>query len=125
MLPLRATAAATNKGDLSNLVCFIQFADDTEEEAFTRPFPAYDKLFNDDRPDSLSLFNYFKRASYGQLSWRTGFFPAPNSGAVVACRTKYERGYYQPYQAGINDSGYKDDVAGAARLQALAIEIAN
>ncbi|MFB9896849.1 choice-of-anchor J domain-containing protein [Hallella seregens] len=125
LLPLHATAAATNKGDLSNLVCFIQFADDTEEEAFTRPFPAYDKLFNDDRPDSLSLFNYFKRASYGQLSWRTGFFPAPNSGAVVACRTKYERGYYQPYQAGINDSGYKDDVAGAARLQALVIEIAN
>lgn len=118
-------AAATNKGDLANLVCFVRFADETQGSVFARPFSEYASLFNDNAPEALSMYNYFRVSSYGQLSWRTTFFPSPQGDQVMAYQSKLERGYYQPYSAGINESGYKDDVAAAARLQALALEVAD
>ncbi len=121
----RLWAGLTNKGDFANLVCFVRFADETPDAVFNKPFSGYEQMFNDETVGASSMFNYFKASSYGQLFWRTQFFPAAEGEKVVSYQAKYERGFYQAYKAGINDSGYKDDLAGAARLQALSLEIAD
>lgn len=120
----RLTAGTTNKGDLSNLVCFVRFEDEGADDVFNKPFSEYQQIFNDDREDAVSMFNYFKVSSYGQLSWRSQFFPAPQGDKVMSYRSKFPREWYEPYVANINDYGYKTDIEAAARLQALAKEVA-
>lgn len=114
----------TNKGELSNLVCFVRFNDEEAGKVFDTAFSKYRQIFNDEGKDALSMFNYFKRSSYGSLLWRSSFFPAPKGDKVMSYRAKISRDYYEPYVEGINDFGYKSDTEAAARLQALAKEVA-
>ncbi len=116
--------AEKNKGDLGNLVCFVRFSDEGEDEAFGNPFSMYERLFNDSAQGANSVYAYFREASYGQLSWKSSFFPEAADGRVVSYRAVHERGYYRP-KGEINDVGYEDDVDKAAREQALVREVAD
>ena len=115
--------AEKNKGDLSNLVCFVRFLDEDNDEMFERPFSAYEQLFNDDTQGAHSVYNYFREASYGQLAWKSSFFPEAVDGRVISYRASRERGYYKE-KSSINELGYEDDVDKAAREQALIREVA-
>lgn len=115
--------AGKGKGNLSNLVCFVRFLDEDDDEMFERPFSAYEQLFNDDTQGANSVCNYFREASYGQLSWKSSFFPEAVDGRIVSYRTNRERGYYKE-KSSINEPGYEDDVDKAAREQALIREVA-
>lgn len=120
LFPLRAEKS---KGELTNLVCFVRFQDETETEAFEHPDSWYEQLFNDSSAGANSVYNYFREASYGQLSWTSSFFPFPTNGKVVSYQARYERGFYRE-KGEINAIGYEDEIDKAAREQALIREIA-
>ncbi len=124
LLGLSAVKAAQTTGELGNLVCFVCFQDEDEEEAFGQSFSAYEQLFNDATPGTNSVYNYFREASYGQLEWKSSFFPLGEDDRVVAYKAQMERGYYRE-KGEINTIGYEDEVSKAAREQALVREIAD
>lgn len=118
-----ARGAEKNKGELSNLVCFVRFQGEEIGDEFEHPYSWYEQLFNDATPGANSVYNYFHEASYGQLAWKSNFYPAAADGKVVSYCAKRERGYYRA-KGEINTIGYEDDVDKAAREQALVREIA-
>ena len=75
---LTAARAEQSKGELDNLVCFVRFLGENDDsESFEMTFSDYEQLFNDPAPGANSVYNYFREASYGQLTWRSSFFPPP------------------------------------------------
>ncbi len=115
--------AETKKTEMANLVCFVRFAGEDEGNEFGFSFSDYDRLFNDETVGANSVYNYFKEASYGQLDWKTSFFPVSTDDRVVSYQAEQERGYYKE-KSSINESGYSNDVDRAARELALLKEIA-
>ena len=122
LLPNVAKAFNDNKGEKSNIVCFVRFADE-DADIFDKPLSNYQTLFGGEKETDNSVYNYFYNASYKQLKWKSLFLPATET-ELKSYRTSYERAYYQKYDASIRPTGYKDDVAGEARMQALVREIA-
>lgn len=114
---------AQNKGDFSNLVCFLRFGDETDEEAFENPGTYYEQLFNDDTDGANSVYNYFKEASYDQLFWKSSFFPQADGTKIISFRAANPRDYYRE-KSSINAIGYEDEVDRGAREQALIRELA-
>lgn len=114
---------AQNKGDFSNLVCFLRFGDETDEDMFENPISYYEQIFNDETESANSVYNYFKEASYGQLSWKSNFYPQSKGTQIVSVQAKNPRDYYRK-KGSINSIGYEDDVDRAAREQALIKELA-
>ena len=124
LLPTCLMVAGTNKGNLSNLVVFLRFADDGEG-TFDHTFSHYNTLFNDETANANSVYNYFKESSYNQLSWKSVFFPSANEDVIVSYQAKYERAYYQK-KTSINPDGYQDDEWGVfktTREQSLVKEL--
>ena len=79
-------AAEKNKGNLSNLVVFLRFADEGDT-IFAKPASHYETLFNDSTTGANSVYNYFKEASYNQLYWRSLFYPTADAeGHIVPVR---------------------------------------
>ena len=108
-------AADKNKGDFSNLVVFLRFADE-DEEVFENTFSYYEKMFNNSEVGANSVYNYFKEASYNQLFWSSVFYPkASDSGRIISYQAKNNRAYYRKYSS-INPEGYADDVLGVNKL---------
>ncbi len=118
-----AEAFNNNTGELGNTVCFVRFADDNDD-AFENTNAHYEQLFNGYASTDNSVYNYFSQASYGQLHWNSTFFPAETDGSIKSYKAKYERAYYQKYDATLRPSGYQTDTEGEARMQALVREIA-
>ena len=119
-----AKAAEKSKGELGNLVCFVRFqGEEDNSDSFEMAFSDYEALFNGSAPGANSVYNYFREASYGQLSWTSSFFPAPVGDKVVSYQARQERGYYR-VKGEINTIGYEDEVDKAAREQALVREVA-
>ncbi len=110
---MRAPSRAPTSGALNNLVIFVRFADDAE---FGEASATFDGLFN---TAAASLRSYYLEASYGKLAITTRFLPAPNAGAVVSYQDPHPRGYFRPYSAFTNPSGYGDEWARYDREQAL------
>lgn len=111
----------------ANLVCFVRFADETQQEVFQEnTFAHYQSLFNDDATGAISVYNYFLTSSYGKLSWKSSFFPTTSDGCIVSYQTKYSRGFFQE-KDNLNPSGYDadDEVTKAARERALISDITN
>ena len=76
--------AEKNKGELKNLVCFVRFlGEEDNSDSFEMTFSAYEQIFNDATPGANSVYNYFREASYGQLSWTSTFFPAPEGPSIA------------------------------------------
>lgn len=92
-----------NHGDFCNLVIFIRFADDT---VYTRPFSNVDHMFSDSsRENTVSVYNYFKHASYNKLFVRTYYAPEPQGDQILSYKDAHPRNYYMPYTEA-NTIGY-------------------
>lgn len=120
--PILLSAAEKNKGELSNLVCFLSFADEENDEQFDKPISYYEAMFNADAAGVNSVYNYFREASYDQLFWKSAFFPKANGAQILSYRAKNERGYYRE-KGSINEQGYSNETEKAAREQALIKEL--
>lgn len=92
-----------NHGDFCNLVIFIRFADDT---VYTRPFSNVDHMFSDSSSENtVSVYNYFKHASYNKLFVRTYYAPQPQGDQIMSYKSIHPRNYYMPYTQA-NPIGY-------------------
>jgi M6 family metalloprotease-like protein len=92
-------------GNVNNLVVFIRFSDETE---FTGSFASYSSMFNNNVPNTNSMYNYFKEDSYQALSISTYFYPEPANDIIVSYQDSLPRNYYEPYSAQ-NTTGYNGD----------------
>ena len=117
-------AVEKNKGELANIVCFVRFLGEDNEESFELSASTYQQMFNDETQGANSVYNYFYEASYGQLQWKSTLFPAPQGDVVMSYKTKNERNYYKE-KSSIATNGYEDEIDRAAREQALVKEIAS
>jgi len=125
-LCLANTQAQNNVGELRNLVCFVRFADE-EQSVISKTAAYYDLLFNNQATDANSVYNYFRQASYQQLSWSSLFFPAASGSQIVSYKALNNRAFYL-HQSSINPDGYEDDAFGilkAAREAILVKEVSN
>ncbi len=95
--------AAPKTGTINNLVVFIRFAGENE---FTDSLSIYKKMFNNETPNTNSMYNYFKECSYNQLFAKTHFFPNLNNYIVTSFQDTGVRAYYKPYNAVTNPLGY-------------------
>ena len=96
---------ALNHGHMNNLVVFIRFADDTE---FTNNFTEVDQMFNDTTPGYSSMCNYFKSATYNQLTITSTFYPQPSGSTILSYQDIYNRSHFEPYSSW-NPDGYDPD----------------
>ena len=94
---------------LNNIVIFIRFSDETVLS--TSPFSTFNQMFNDSTAGTISMYSYFRRASYNNLILPTYFFPAPSGSTVLSYQDSHPRSYYQPYNATTNTNGYNGDTA--------------
>ena len=108
-------SAQQNKGELSNLVCFVRFADE-DEAAFEKTADRYESLFNSADASAVSVYNYFQQASYNQLRWKSAFFPSPAAGKLISFQASHTRSYYLHYSS-INTDGYNVDNSADALLR--------
>lgn len=109
----------------ANVVCFVKFADEADDEMFVdQPFGYYENLFNGTTNGEQTVYNYFKHSSYGLLEWTSVFCPSPVGTKIASYTAKQPRGYYK-YKSSINPDGYDidDATAMAARERALIKEI--
>ena len=79
LVGLVASAAQQTK---TNVVCFVRFADE-DETVFTNTPEHYATLFNGDGEEVNSVYSYFKWVSYGNLDWKTSFFPSQAGSTIV------------------------------------------
>ncbi len=114
-LTMTGRVNAPQTGVINNIVIFIRFSDEAE---FTDPVTLYDAKFNGSSAGESSVYNYFREASYNQLSISTTFYPAP-SGTVVSYQDVQPRAYYQPYNAVTNPDGYQTDYESTTREHTL------
>lgn len=114
-----------NHGDFCNLVIFIRFADDT---AYTRSLASIDKMFSDSSSEkSVSLYNYFKHASYDKIHIHTCYAPTPNGDQIRSYQSPHPRAYYMPHTE-INTIGYSNSYERTNReleLLANAVQFVN
>jgi M6 family metalloprotease domain len=94
-----------NHGDYNNLVICIRFRDDAE---LGTTVSELDSMFNANNQGSISLYNYFKQASYNQLSIHAYPFPQPESETLISYEDIHPREYYQPYNEQTNPIGYQE-----------------
>jgi M6 family metalloprotease-like protein len=104
---------APQSGNFNNLVIFIRFADQNE---YTSPISEYEGMFNS---DPISLQNYFKEASYNQLTISSTLYPAAQGGMVISYQDSHNRNYFSPYHAETNVEGYKDETEANQREHQL------
>ena len=102
---------APKKGTIKNLVVLIRFSGESE---FGRQVGPYDTMFNSGSAGANSMYNYFREASYNQLSINTSFYPTANGGYLVSYQDSHARGYFQPYSTS-NTIGYTGGNDGSER----------
>lgn len=94
-----------NHGVYNNLVVFIKFLGD---EDLTTTKAEIDSMFNYDGYYDISMNNYFKKATYNQLSMESYCYPIPEGNKILAYEDIYPRHYYEPYNPTTNPEGYTD-----------------
>ena len=114
----RATArdGEYNHGHINNVVIFIRFADDDD---FTNSFYDVNRMFNDSTVGYSSMNNYFKAATYNQLTITSSFYPVPEGNTILSYQDIYERSYFEPYSSA-NPNGYGDGEQADREHQLLA-----
>lgn len=128
--PMKTWAFEVNTGDLQNLVCFVRFADEAEvdnetgRKAFEYSPSFYETLFNGETDGENSVYAYFRRSSYGKLSWRSSFWPALTGEQVTSIQVSHARTYYQE-KSSVAPDGYEDETEKANRELTLVTEICN
>lgn len=102
--PQRSTRE-NNHGRYNNLVVFIRFAGDSYH---TTPASAVDSMFNASNYESISLRNFYHRASYNQLDLRSYLYPIPDGETILSYEDIYPKEYYMPYDPETNPIGYQN-----------------
>lgn len=101
-------------GTIENVVIFIRFNDEREEEGFPHPRSYYDNYFN--TPEGPSLNHYFKEVSYDKLTVNSTYYPVTTDLTYnLSYQDIYKRSYYQPYNATTNPDGYEGGDDGSER----------
>ena len=95
-----------NHGVYNNLVVFIRFAGDTYHSTH---FSVADSMFNANHYESISLHNYYHRASYNQLDLWSYFYPEPDGETILSYEDINPKQYYQPFDPVTNPIGYHDE----------------
>ena len=108
-----------NHGVYNNLVVFIKFRGDTD---LTTTKTEIDSMFNNDGYYDISMNNYFKKATYNQLSMKSYCYPEPEGDMIIAYEDIYPRNYFQPYNPTTNPEGYTDQAEREFPLLKRAIE---
>ena len=128
--PMKTWAFEVNTGELQNLVCFVRFADENEvdtetsKKAFEYAPSFYETLFNGASDGDNSVYSYFRRSSYGQLMWRSSFWPLLTGDQVSSIKVSHARTYYQE-KSSVAPDGYEDETEKANRELTLVTEICN
>jgi len=107
---------APKTGVINNIVILIRFSGETE---FGDASSLYDDMFNTASTGYNSMSNYFREASYVNLSISTTFYPLPPGANVLSYEDSYLRGYYRPYNAVTNPIGYQNDSQRTSREHTL------
>ena len=105
-----------NHGVLNNIIIFINFADDG---GFDRSFAEVERMFNDSSANTVSMYNFFKQMSFGQLFTPSFFFPAPQGDQIISYTDKYSRNYYCAYSPVTNYIGYQNEAERTDREHSL------
>ncbi|MCX6162220.1 MAG: M6 family metalloprotease domain-containing protein [Ignavibacteriae bacterium] len=105
---------APKTGTINNLVVYIRFSGETE---FTDLKSYYDGMFNNITTGANSMRNYFTEVSYNQLTISTTFYPVTAGTTVISYLDSDVRGYYQPYNAATNPTGYTGGDNGQMRTE--------
>lgn len=107
---------APQKGTINNLVIFIRFSD---SPPFSHDINYYKNMFNSNSAGFNSLYNYYREASYNQLTIDTTFYPAPSGTVIQSYTDSHTRNYYQKYHASVNPTGYKNETQSTQREHTL------
>lgn len=67
-LLLLTTSSTFAVDKMANVVCFVQFSDQSAD-TWKHDFDYYEKMFNDDSEGANSVRNYFHDVSYGKMDW--------------------------------------------------------
>ncbi|MBN2789168.1 MAG: M6 family metalloprotease domain-containing protein [Candidatus Delongbacteria bacterium] len=114
--PKRKDAPTT--GTIENVVIFIRFNDEREEEGFGQPRSYYDNYFN--TPQGPSLNHYFRETSYNKLTVNSTYYPVTTDYTYnLSYQDIYDRSYFQPYNATTNPDGYSTDSESTEREHSL------
>lgn len=108
-----------NHGVYNNIVVFIKFKGDAD---MTTSASTMESMFNANGYYDISMNNYFKKATYNQLSMVSHYFPMPEGDKVIAYEDIYPRNYYQPYNPTTNPEGYTNQAEREFPLLKRAIE---
>lgn len=108
-----------NHGVYNNIVVFIKFKGDAD---MTTSASTMESMFNANGYYDISMNNYFKKATYNQLSMVSHYYPLPEGDKVIAYEDIYPRNYYQPYNPVTNPDGYTDQAEREFPLLKRAIE---
>ena len=98
-------AGERNHGHINNLVVFIRFADD---DPFENDFSSVEAMFNSPTPGDNSMYNYFKSATYDQLTITSTFYPTQSGTTILSYQDTYSRSYFEPWSSD-NPDGYDED----------------
>jgi M6 family metalloprotease-like protein len=96
--------AAPVTGVRHNVVVFIRFSDQAE---FTQTIAQVEPMFNSTAAGASSMINYFREASYDQLTINSSFYPLPGA-TLLSYQDSHPRSYYLPYDEATNPDGYQD-----------------
>lgn len=111
LLSLAVATAASASQQMSNVVCFLRFSDQTAQE-WQHDTDYYSAMMNDEAEDANSVYNYFRTVSYGALQW--------NSTIVAAEYTdEMPRTYFCKYNETTAPDGYTNSVLAPMREQAM------
>lgn len=105
-----------NHGVYNNLVVFIKFKGDDD---FRTTQTEIDSMFNHNGYYDISMNNYYKKATYNQLSMVSYCYPKADGDKVLAYEDIYPRKYYTPYNATTNPEGYKEEERGEREFALL------
>ena len=118
-VPEMRNAKNLNHGVYNNLVIFIKFKGDGE---FKTTQTQIDSMFNYDGYYDISMNNYFKKATYNQLSMKSYCYPLADGDRVLAYEDIYPKNYYQPYNPTTNPDGYTNQAEREFPLLKRAVE---
>ena len=108
-----------NHGVYNNIVVFIKFKGDAD---MTTSASTMESMFNANGYYDISMNNYFKKATYNQLSMVSHYYPMPEGDKIIAYEDIYPRNYYQPYNPTTNPEGYTNQAEREFPLLKRAIE---
>ncbi len=112
---------ASPTGSVNSIVAFVHFSGQGEFSS-AHNYAHYDNFFN--LSGGPSLKHFYSTMSSNQLTLNASLYPSAGAGGlVVSLEADHIRGYYSPYNASSNPSGYETDVQGQTRLAALITEM--